>query len=459
MAIDNLLRVSVRIDLTVGDMPVAVADLALPAGSSIAEILDEILELTGAPHISRPWVARTAAGAPIDSGLPLSATQVAQGDVIVLSPQRELPAPIIRDVAEALVEHSADHRAGHLLELMTCAGIVGISTLLFSPLAAEINVAARLAMLLGICALLLLWLPTHRTPVLSSALPIALSIGASVASAVFVSTSTGDSSHAVSWILLSVSGTLLVACGVVHLVFRPALLGTATLVTIALHLLVLAGTSALWDRHVLEDFSGPASVTIAVSTIGLSLAPKLAAQLAGVRVPTLPTAGQDLSVSDAPLPEPEKRIKKTKTLFDAQMLGHATVCAPLLLLSTSPGTWVSILFAACVAIASLLHANRHQVAIPVWSLMVVAALGSVSMIVSAAFSPNPSPAWIIFSALVALVLATVGVWVAKIPPLEPTTIVWLERLETLCLAASLPLALHVLDVFGMLRGLDIGLGS
>lgn len=53
----------------------------------------------------------------------------------------------------------------------------------------------------------------------------------------------------------------------------------------------------------------------------------------------------------------------------------------------------------------------------------------------------------------ALLIIVGPVWVPKVQDLEPTTMVWLERAESLAVAACLPLALQVIGVFAMIRGL------
>lgn len=457
LAIDNALRVSIRIDLTVGDAPAAVADVVLPAGSSLADILDEILELTDAPRISRPWVAHTAAGSPIDCGISLAETQVEQGSVVVLSPERDLEAPVLRDVAEALVEFSSTNRAGYLVELMTFAGLIGAVVLMTSPAASGIIVPVRMGIFVAICALLLLWLPPAHTPILRNVLPIALILGAGGAVSVLVAGTSGTTPGALTWTIFAGACTILASSLLVHVVYRPTILLVAALSTLGFGLLVLAATTTLWKLKATEDFSGPAAITVTASTIAMCFAPKIAASIAGLRVPSLPTAGEDLSVSDLTMTDPEKRIETTKTLFDAQILGLGVLSGPLALLSVTPGTWTTTVFSLCIAVASLLHANRHQAPIPTWTLMGLSAVGFISMALSA--SRSGSLIALIGAVIIITALVSVALWISTVPKLEPTTIVWLERLESLCLAASLPLALHLLDVFGMLRGLDIGFGG
>ncbi|NMB22302.1 MAG: type VII secretion integral membrane protein EccD, partial [Corynebacterium sp.] len=186
MAIDNVLRVSVRIDLTVGNKPFAMADLSLPAWSSLAEILEEVLDLTGAPTISRPWVARTATGIPIDPGIPLSHTQLEQGGVLVLSPERDLPAPVIRDAAEALVELSSSTRTIGLVDLLTLTGLAAVAVLLAGPVAGGVDPGIRMLILAVICVIILAWLPRSTapeaaTPVTRVVLPVFITLLAATA--------------------------------------------------------------------------------------------------------------------------------------------------------------------------------------------------------------------------------------------------------------------------------------
>ncbi len=470
MAIDNVLRISVRIDLTVGDMPLAMADLSLPAGSSLAEILDEVLHLTGAPHISRPWVARTAVGSPIDPGIPLSQTQLEQGGVLVLSPERDLPAPVIRDAAEALVELSAGTRTTGLVDLLSITGLGAAALVLAAPTAGVLGMDVRLGIMAVLCVIILAWLPRSRVhpqarvPITRAVLPILIS--ASVALAVLVTvtgTVNGTSAASLSvtdspsaWSLLCAACAGLVSVLILHLLFRPALLSSATLTAVFLTLMVTAAGTAIFRAD--DNFSGPAAVTIAVAMMLISFAPNLAASLAGLRVPTLPTAGQDLAVSDNGLSDPTVAAGKAQTLYDAQILALSLICTGLIIFTAYPGTWFSTLLAFTTAIAALLHSIRQNRAIPTWSLMVLASAAILTTIISATRQED-SWAALILGILIAGVTLSLAVWIPRIPAPEPTTIVWLERVESICVAAILPLALHLLDVFGMLRTINISFGG
>ncbi|WP_245802158.1 type VII secretion integral membrane protein EccD [Corynebacterium pacaense] len=443
MVNDNMLRIHVRIDLTVGENPVAVADLALPAGSSLAEILDEVLELTGAPVISRPWIARTAAGGRIDAGIPLARTQLEQGGVLVLSPQRELPAPVVRDAAEALVELSTRASPHGLPDAVILSGLCGVALLL--GLGASLGASISMAVTAAICLLVLAWLPRVQAPVSTAALPVAASLLCAVATGLRVDASPGP------WPLLAACAAGLLVTLLLHLFFAPRLLISMTMATIYALLLVTASALAIRTE-------GAAALTVAVALILISLAPGVSAQLAGLRVPTLPTAGQDLSVSDAELPDPERRARAAQTLHDVQLLATALVGGPMVILTALTGTWASTAFCLCIAVACLLHGLRHNRTIPLWSLVL---LGCASLIATVVSSCLQDQGWPPLALAVVLTGFCVGVpaWMPLMPTLQPTTLVWLERLESLCMAAALPLALHLLNIFGLLRGLNIALGE
>lgn len=460
MAIDNVLRISVRIDLTVGDTPFAMADLSLPAWSSLAEILDEVLELTEAPFISRPWVARTATGIPIDPGIPLSHTQLEQGGVLVLSPERDLPVPVIRDSAEALVELSSSTRTIGLVDLITLTGVGAVALLLASPAASMLGVNIRMTLLAVVCTIIFAWLPRGdihpqaNTPVTRAVLPVLITALISVGAAITV-TDTVDTSH-LAWALLCASGSGLLTVLILHLFFHPPLLSSATLTVFFLCLLTTAAGVGISRAE--DNISGPAAFTTAIALILMSFAPKLAASIAGLRVPTLPTAGQDLSVSDNGLRDPTTAAHRAQILYSAQILALTFIAAGLIIFTAYPGTWFSTLFAFTTAIAALLHSIRQDHAIPTWSLMVLACAATLTTVLSVTRQGGSWSA-LLLGCVIAGTTVTVAIWVSRIPTPEPTTIVWLERIESLCVAATPPLALHLLDVFGMLRAMHIGLGG
>ncbi|WP_460490825.1 EsaB/YukD family protein, partial [Corynebacterium nasicanis] len=111
MSIDHVLRLTTRFQIGAYQRE---ADVALPAGSTLGEVIPEIVTLVGAPRISRPWLATTAAGVPLDPAVPLHQTSLDHGAVVVLTPRHEGALPVIRDAAEALAESGAEAGARDL---------------------------------------------------------------------------------------------------------------------------------------------------------------------------------------------------------------------------------------------------------------------------------------------------------------------------------------------------------
>src|SRR5699024_7535458 len=116
------------------------ADLALPASSSFNEMITEVTDLVGAPSVSRPWRISTAGGRLVDPSAPLSATQLVDGSVVLLSPSEELPAPVIRDSAEALIASSGSEQSARGIvqlwvigALIALGAVVGFVTRRISP--------------------------------------------------------------------------------------------------------------------------------------------------------------------------------------------------------------------------------------------------------------------------------------------------------------------------------------
>ena len=105
-----------------------------------------------------------------------------------------------------------------------------------------------------------------------------------------------------------------------------------------------------------------------------------------------------------------------------------------------------------------MHASRHGRALASWALMVLAiaaclatCLCATHAIVDSGLAHAWAPALI--SGLVLIAMISAPLWASKVAGLEPTTIAWFERIESLAIAASLPLAAHLTGVFMLIRGI------
>lgn len=184
----------------------------------------------------------------------------------------------------------------------------------------------------------------------------------------------------------------------------------------------------------------------------VSFGPGVAAKAAGLHVPALPTAGQDLTISDAAQPDVQHRARRAGRLTDGMAVGAALIAVPAALLTGwHGGLWPQLL---CVTVAGavLMHAARHRSPAPGWSLAVIG-LSACAGTALAAVRGEQHPATVALAAAAALAALTAVLWAPRVRELEPTTMAWWERAEFLAVLACLPLAVHVTGLFGVIRGL------
>lgn len=483
MSLAHLMRVTVRCH--VGHFR-READVSLPVSSCLDEVLEDVTGLIGAPTITRPWQASTASGTNIDKTVPLEETGIGDGAVIILTPLTAVEAPVVRDSAEALVD----------------AGTNGITRGMVSTWAV---VALTLAVFLG-----------------ASFMPLWVAATCALLGGILVATVARPLAGLAPWIICTAAGAGWAAVsgwnlspvhpggGLIHQLLAAALPGSvvelqlglaaacgcALIATLVCHVLRLCGptTVAASTTVVVLAAAGalglglpgpglsPAPATagsacvVALAVILIALAPGLTTRLAGLKVPLLPTAGQDLDVADAPQPDVDVRAARAHRLYEGICIGLAMGLAPALAALALTGTGFSQLYQGlfgvdlnghgfafalllCLAAAVILHAVRHGQPLAAWSLMVIA-MGASSAAVAAtalagsSFTPgNAHTAMVVVSAVVLGASASSPVWARHIPELEPTTVVWLERTEALAIAACLPLAAHMAGLFMLLRGL------
>lgn len=413
----HALRLAVRVH--VGNFHREV-DLSLPLTSAIAEVLPEILELAEAPQITRPWRASTVAGAALDMSAPLQATSLDHGHVLVLTPAEPVDAPIVRDSAEALVARTTGlgARGGVTAAALTAAAMTAL--LLVDATGPTLAVTAAA----GLCAVTALW-ARHR-----HLLALAAVVLGGAAAGIFVA---GESyPDDPTWTVLSAC-----AAGAAGAVFftavgaLPARLCAAVLTTLG-----LAGVAAL--------FGGPA--TIVAGLVLLTAAPSLVTGLAGLEVPRLPTAGQDLSVADGHQADVDSRAARAQQLHDGVSAGAAAAVVPAVL--TLGAGLAAQLLALAVAGATCLHAARHRPAVPAWALTAI----GLSGLVAAALAAENRATVIVAAAAAALTISAV-VFSHRFSTTSPTTAVWWERAELASVIAVLPLAAWAGGLFALIRGL------
>lgn len=459
------------------------ADVALPLSSSLGELTAELTDLVDAPAIASPWRASTASGRTIDLTAPLAATPLTEGSILVLAPREERPAPVIRDAAESLAAQSHDDT--------TCAIPIVWA---WTGLGAAFAVAWVLSLPAVACAglaiaafVLALW-----TRALSL---VMLTLAAGAASGwALISPALADAPYAA----LTASATLLVALLACHLTRLSTVRITSGALTIAGLVLIaavsyllpgLSGNSGIGTSHGTAAAAG----TVIAGVILLATAPALTIATAGLKVPQLPTAGQDLAVSDERQPDVADRATRAGYAYEGICCGIALCLIPALIALSFTGTGtlvatdgtvgdagsaaptigsrIAVLFgtgltglgfvqALCVSVAGtvVMHAARHGRVLASWALMLVAMVACLTAClcaVHAIAADGLAGAWAPTAVATLLLAAMLSapLWAAKMSEVEPTTIAWFERLESLTIAACLPLAAHLAGIFELIRGL------
>lgn len=451
------------------------ADVALPLSSSVGELLAEITDLVDAPTISEPWRASTASGRAIDLTAPLAATALTEGSILVISPRERRPAPVIRDAAESLAAAAEEDTTAALPTIWAWAGLlaafalVWVSTL---PLAAWAALSAE-------ALLLALW--TRALSLVHLSLVAGMACGW-----VVISPSLGEAPFAA----LTACVALLIVLLACHVTGLSTVRTTAVALTVSVLLLVAAlGYLLPGPGTGLQGSHGTAAAACVViaGIILLSAAPALTVATAGLKVPQLPTAGQDLAVSDTVQPDVDIRARRAGSAYEGMCCGLALCLIPALIALSLTGSgpalaptsgapdslaeYVAVLFGAehtgagfvqalCVTTAGavVMHAARHGRALASWALMLLAMTACLATCLCATHAVANSgiaDAWapILVACLVLLAMLSAPLWAPKVDGLEPTTIAWFERIESLAIAASLPLAAHLAGVFVLIRGL------
>lgn len=475
---NNAIRLTVRVE--VGNHKQS-ADLVIPASSRLAEIIDEIIAITNAPQISSPWQAVTPAGQVIPLGASLAEAHFSHGDVLILRPKRATPAPVVRDAAECLEDLTTSvNPALGTAYLAAGVGLCGCALIALAfPLPQGLIAPLPLRLATVVLAALAMLLTTRRVvflPVVAlgaGVIGACIVLGRGIIPSLAENTTAVGFAHSWALALLVAAIAISITCiGLKSVITEPLL--TTALHTIAIGCVIAAiGTTAYrpgvavsliptWDWVV-----NAAAALVAVGMIVIALAPTIAIKLARVQIPVLPTAGQDLEVSDVSMAEVPQQAERARRVLDGMLIGLAIVLCPAIvaigIMAPHAGFSFSLALSMCCAL--ILHAHRHRVSFNTWAIWLIAMAAAASACAAAtwpyiyihspALGQSPHPALLIPTILVVAALLTSPAWAHRLTTLEPTTVVWIERAELLCIAACLPLALHLVGLFSLLRGISL----
>lgn len=451
-------------------------ELAVPSTACLGEIFPEVLALTEISETDHSWQFCTVLGLPLTPTTPLELLPIRHGDVVLLEPRKPSPAPVVRDCADAIGD------TAHEVELLTPVGVASwiLAMVALTALGVQFQVPlwviATGSAALG--AVLLVWcslnITLSLTTVFGSALATYLLVlhgqstgnlervtGAYPGSHSSAEEKPGpgvaaDLIHAgIQWhdhglAILSAAGMAVLVVSVLAALHRLPLKLSTALLTVGVGGILGAGVLA-WSGKPLTA----GSVLLLVSLIAGLKAPAVAIALAGVPLPVIPAAGEDLSVSDTNSQEDLRHTAARATTLHAGLISGVGAMATMscLIIAVHGGLFAQ---STCLAAAGafLLHALRHRHSIPVWSLLLP---GLASMAGIAVGSQPPGGVHetisLVLGVLAALALVSIPLWSSRLKEITPTTQMWLERAETLCIAALIPLSAQLAGLFHLIRSL------
>lgn len=435
----HVVRVTVRISAAPFYRSV---DVSLPTTSTFSEVLPELARLIELPETGQPWEFVTASGAPLDPHVPLHNMRLRDGQVLALRPHEPVDPPVVRDAAESLAATAADttHSGIDIAATFAGAAAAGVLTAaLTGPLPGG-AVFALILFVVGVVA---------RSRVVFPAAAVAGGVvtGAWV-SGIGTKTWPSATDIALGTMAGSVVASALAAGGAVLGLTGPRV--TSAILTGSA--LLTSGALAVW----LPSPDAPAAAVVLASIAAVMLTPSVATRAAGLRIPRVPTAGQEFGIADDYQEDVDDRSAAARAITAGISVAAAVCAVPAFVaLTRSGGGWVFAL-CLCASGALIIHASRHHDTAPRLSLggtaMTALACGVAAVAVTAQ-AGGAHPALLIAAGVTALAAATAVLWASHVPDLEPTTLVWLERTEAAAIIAVIPLAVKLTGVFDLIRGL------
>lgn len=448
-------------------------DVALPADVSVAELVPMLLELVGEPVGDRwrplPWRLTGAVGGLLPAGATLAELGVPDGELLRLAPAgTPPPAPVFDDPIDALA--SSAGRAGPgdrrfaavaLLVLATAAAGLLVTT---GPDPLPASLAAGAAAVAALARAAWLVRPAPPSPPSDPAGPaVEDPIERAHTAAVTAALMAVPLAAAAGWtalpgaagpdaLLLAVgaAGVAAVAGQVVVRVVEPALIGV-----------VLAAVLASAGIVGLRFGASPQAAAAAVAGVAIAagpVLPRVAIRLAGLPRPVIPSGGGELADADAgPDLLPPEELAERADLARGYLAGLAGAGAVLAaagaVVAASVGGWLGPTFAGVTVAVLGLRARGFADPVPARTSMTAAIGGGIALAGYTATHEGvqvPVPA-----ALGLLLVAAIGLLVLGRPgaQISPVTRRAVDVVEGMLVAAAIPLALGVMDVYRVVRSL------
>lgn len=430
---ESLRRVSIH---TCDDEAGSLVDLSLPAGMEVGQLIPSIVDIAGinGDGPARGWWLSRIGEAALNESTTLAENGIQDGDVLVLSAvDAAPPAPLIRDQCATVAATARDTTTPQNPGAAVCLWMAGIGAMALAwPADANgsVRVATATVMALAVAAAAVMAHRARAAALSCAVLHIVAVVLAGVAGYLVLPSYPAN-------VFLAASAAASAAVIFVHICCCGTVVLTA-LATLSLEVAAATGPAVVWPLS-----TGVAGATLVVISLGkLALAPRLSIVAAGLTTPT----------ADG-IPDRAWHGRQTLTgLVGGSACGTA-VGATLVVLDCLNGNtrWLSgAAFAAVVGAVLLLRSRSH---VDAHRRIVFVVSGILCITAAFALVITSLPTLAGWGGVLAIgaALAVLGPPVGR--SISPVARRAVDVLEYLALAAVVPLACWVADVYGLVRGL------
>jgi type VII secretion integral membrane protein EccD len=439
-------------------------DVALPADVAVADLLPMLLDMAkeatpdgGVRHGG--WCLAKLGDNPLDPGRTLASLGVVDGDLLQLRRRNENPPPpLYDDVVDAIAESDPDsfrpwtketaRRFGHIAGALALF-IAAVAVFLAGPFSGGSGLATAIAAgVTGIAAIAAGAVIARAYGAVDTGVLIAAAGGLPMAFVAGLYTVPGMPGRP-SLLLASVFVLIFAAISIL-------LIGRGITVFIAAATgATISAVAFLFATLIAHPLPGIAAATAAIALAAISLLPRVTIQLARLPLPTVPGSAEDLK-EDTGFPEYEvieRRTANAHEYMTGMIIGSGVVTAIAAIIAAGDGTMFGPIFAIVVTLVLLLRGRAYANGAQAVALLSCGMLAGAGVLIGWLASSSPLDRLLfVFGALIVLGAAALVLGVIfpnqKFSPVLRRTV---DVAEAVLIAAVLPLALAVMDLYVVMR--------
>lgn len=441
-------------------------DLALPSDIAVANLLPMLLTMAGESSADGGskhggWCLANLGGDAIDPERSLSSLGVIDGDLLQIRRRHDdPPTPLFDDVVEAIAEAApASYRpwtehtarmlglvAAGLALLASAAGLFRAGTLPGAGLGpgALAGVTAMIALIAGVVTARVYRETSAGVVIAAGSLPLGFVSGLDI-----VPGGAGGL-HAENFLLACTLALVLAAASI-------AMLGAGGTPFVATATAAALGALAfLTASFANRPAAGIAAAAAALALGAISALPRLTIHLSRLPMPQVPSNAKDLQEGSglADYAGIERRVGLAHEYLTGMIIGSGAVAAIGAVLAAAGGV-LGIVLGAVVAAVLLLRARSYANGNQAIALL-VSGIVTVGGLLGGLLVTARQPGVLLVGVAGLLVLATIALFTGVVVPrrrFSPVLRRSVDMVEAVLIAAVLPLALGVLDLYRTVRAL------